>query len=103
MDVGNSPPEFSDRCLAARAPEAQLDGKQQVLVALAIAVMVLECVQNRTEAKRSLGFGVTSYSFSSQLLTVVDKPIMLCKTLKSNTKFRVQFWSTDQAFVFLIT
>ena len=39
MDVGNSPPEFSDRCLAARAPEAQLDGKQQVLVAvIAIAV-----------------------------------------------------------------
>ena len=33
-DVGNSPPEFSDRCLAARAPEAQLDGKQQVLVVL---------------------------------------------------------------------
>ena len=41
MDVGNSPPEFSDRCLAARAPEAQLDGKQQVLVAvIAIAVSV---------------------------------------------------------------
>ena len=40
MDVGNSPPEFSDRCLAARAPEAQLDGKQQVLVALAIGAGV---------------------------------------------------------------
>ena len=39
MDVGNSPPEFSDRCLAARAPEAQLDGKQQVLVAV-IAIVV---------------------------------------------------------------
>ena len=55
MDVGNSPPEFSDRCLAARAPEAQLDGKQQVLVAvIAIAVStghhalaIVDCVQNR--------------------------------------------------------
>ena len=64
MDVGNSPPEFSDRCLAARAPEAQLDGKQQVLVAvIAIAAQctsggqchgaVVDCVQNRAEAKRS--------------------------------------------------
>ena len=61
MDVGNSPPEFSDRCLAARAPEAQLDGKQQVLVAvIAIAVStghhalaIVDCVQNRAEAKRS--------------------------------------------------
>ena len=60
MDVGNSPPEFSDRCLAARAPEAQLDGKQQVLVAvIAIAVstghhalaMVPWWIASRTEQR----------------------------------------------------
>ena len=60
MDVGNSPPEFSDRCLAARAPEAQLDGKQQVLVAvIAIAVsvqvlasaMVVWWIASRTEQR----------------------------------------------------
>ena len=72
MDVGNSPPEFSDRCLAARAPEAQLDGKQQVLVAvIAIAVstghhalvMVPWWIAFRTEAKRSSGLK----SFKAQL------------------------------------
>ena len=55
MDVGNSPPEFSDRCLAARAPEAQLDGKQQVLVAVsrnrpASVAHTVNCA-SRAEAK----------------------------------------------------